>query len=58
MNNDVNMNNVMMLWGEFNMLMDKCNYKSKEQYSPIKKLTWYQSWAKENSWRSPPWRHI
>ena len=33
LNNDVNMNNVMMLWGEFNVLMNKCNYQSKEQYT-------------------------
>ena len=36
MNNDVNMNNVMMLRGELNVLMKKCNYQSKEQYSPKK----------------------
>lgn len=36
MNNDVNMYNVMMLWGEINVLMKKCNYQSKEQYRPMK----------------------
>lgn len=29
LNNDVNMNNLMMLWGELNVLMKKCNYQSK-----------------------------
>jgi len=36
LNNDVNLNNVMMSWGENNMEMIKCNYQSKEQYSPKK----------------------
>jgi len=34
LNNDVNMNNVMMVWGELNVLMKKENYQSKEQYIP------------------------
>ena len=38
LNNDVHMNNVMILWGELNVLMKKCNYQSKEQYSPMKKF--------------------
>lgn len=36
LNNDVNMNNVMMLRGECNVLMNKCNYQSKDKYSPKK----------------------
>jgi len=36
LNNDGNLNNVMMLWGECNVLMKKCNYQRKEQYSPKK----------------------
>jgi len=39
MNNDVNLNNGMIIWGELNVLMKKCNYQNKEQYSPMKKLT-------------------
>lgn len=36
MNNDEKLNNVMMLWGELNVLMNKYNYQSKEQYIPMK----------------------
>lgn len=36
MNSDVNMNNFMMLRGELNVLMKKCNYQSKEQFVPNK----------------------
>lgn len=36
MNNDVNMYNVMMLWSEINVLMNKCNYQRREKYSPMK----------------------
>lgn len=48
MNNDVNLNNVMIQWGELNVLMEKCNYQSKEQCSPMEKLTWYQRWVEQN----------
>lgn len=37
MNNGVDMNNVMMIWGELYVLMIKCNYQRKEQCSPMKK---------------------
>jgi len=36
MNNGVDMNNVMMILGEFNLLMKKWNYQSKEQCIPMK----------------------
>ncbi len=38
LNNVVKLNNVMMLWGEFNMEIMKCNYQSKEQYDPNKNI--------------------
>jgi len=36
MNNGVDLNNVMMICGEINVVMKKCNYQSKEQCSPMK----------------------
>jgi len=36
MNNGVDMNNVMMIWGELNALMKRCNYQRKEKCSPMK----------------------
>lgn len=36
MNNDEKLNNIILLWGELNALMKKCNYQSKEQCSPMK----------------------
>lgn len=36
LNNNVNLNNIIMLWGECNVLMKKCDYQSKDQYIPKK----------------------
>jgi len=36
LDNDVNLNNAMISWGENNMEMIKYNYQRKEQYSPKK----------------------
>lgn len=38
MNNGVNLNNVIMLWGELNVITKKCNYQSKEKCIPMKNL--------------------
>ena len=35
MNNGVDMNNVIMIWGELNVFMMKCNYRSKEKCDPL-----------------------
>ena len=43
MDNGVDMNNVMMIWGEINVLMMKCNYQRKEQCSPMKIIKWKAS---------------
>ena len=53
MNNGVDLNNVMMIWGELNVLMKKCNYQKQRTMWPYEKLTWYQSWVEEKPWRSP-----
>ena len=37
-NTNVDLNNVMNIWGELNVLMKKCNYQSKQKCSPLKKI--------------------
>ena len=36
MYNGVDLNTLMMIWGELNALMMKCNHQSKEQCVPMK----------------------
>ena len=55
MNNGVDLNNVMMIWGELN---DKIQLSKKRTMQPCGKLKWYQRWAEEKPWRSPPWRYF